>query len=554
LAKFNDDNKYGALQNKLDKSLIDAIIANAIAYRPFLLEVVNKIEPEHFSERDEVHISLLWRAIQSLYNKQIPTTIMSLHMEYQVLLGQCSDEITEAQYNDLFSENPQQPGIIHYALNDFIPEAENMPLLRQLVRTFLEQRELVYKMTKFAATSQGGSYTDMSLFISDLQKTASRIGSVNVNPAHTGELVFSEQAVVEQFPTEIEFFDLIMAGGAFRGELNGLLGPTGGGKTTLMCQLAATVAKAFHRQFVRTGKYEIAFIATYEQPYVFMQAKMIAALADIHIDSIWAVLNAKNYSHFSTTGNLKTYEIQKYENVPQPHPGELERYQAILPILQNHIRILDFSGETSESLPGDGYVPELLTQIESTLMAAGERAQLGFIAADYVGIAVSRYLKKINKGTDSFANRSYIQDFADEIRTRICRKHNAMGWVLHQFNKDGNTAAPTKLLKHTDASECSTFANPLAFVFCVGTKDESSDCVFINPSKTRHSGETNKPGIFKINGKFARLDNVDGSYEADRVNRKFIPKNEARQVGLGGNWGDNDDEEELGVADFSGAF
>jgi hypothetical protein len=53
LAKFNDDNKYGALQNKLDKSLIDAIIANAIAYRPFLLEVVNKIEPEHFSERDD---------------------------------------------------------------------------------------------------------------------------------------------------------------------------------------------------------------------------------------------------------------------------------------------------------------------------------------------------------------------------------------------------------------------------------------------------------------------------------------------------------------------
>ena len=164
------------------------------------------------------------------------------------------------------------------------------------------------------------------------------------------------------FPTGVPFFDALMNGGHAPGEVYGLLGPYGSCKTTLAMMLCVEACRQAHAIHLSTGECQYVFLVSYEaQLRNELRFRGLSYAAQIHrksLDTMDPVLGLKS---LSTAKRLKDYEKKMFHHAivnDKKVRGEQGRYNAVRPILDKHLIVLDMTGSNSHRRgAGGGYVP-----------------------------------------------------------------------------------------------------------------------------------------------------------------------------------------------------
>ena len=518
---------FAYTRGRMTPSLVESMMIRLLACPSLLHEAIGILLPSHFSNT-EVQFSAIWSAALQCNEEFSRLTFESMSDRVEELLSDAGEELTQQQADDLYSTDEGCMGILYWSLSQVNPEDIDIEQGRHLLRRFLEERVLADELRRALDFAPGGVPSDLPAIIDRVNQQRERISAVQQDPVETGIPESWEPEALDQWPTTLSFLDTPMAGGHAAGEINGILGPFGVGKTTLGIQMCVEQCRYWHDREQEFGEQggQVYFFS-YEQSASEVRRKAIACAARINLST----MNSLTGEHdFSTRGNLKPYEVEMYTeaglmgpNSPDP-PGELERYAEVKDMLQDHLRIVDLAGG-SNGRTGDGYVSEIAAILANAVRRKGEKPRM--VVIDHVWLVAYRYLQAT--GADESGMRNAITMFIDQLKTKVAGPYEIPGWVLHQYNGDANNSSPGRALKHTQAAESKAFAMALSYCFCIGNKDQQTSTARFDVTKTRRSkGDT--PGtILYIDGAFSTM--VDKSDSFVVYQDKIITREMASQFG-----------------------
>ena len=249
--------------------------------------------------------------------------------------------------------------------NDFIDVAFNMerdemrtPVALRYLQWFLEDCMLEEVREEFSSSQ---APADLRKKFEELQGRISSVSSIVAKPL---DQPFpkgwdSVDAAIITRTTGVPFLNNFMDGGEAAGETYGLLGPYGGGKTTLGVQLTVAGALRAYKEWKsngKTGPYSVAYLAHYEEPAKSLRIRALSYLAEIPRRTINDAIKEQNYNIFSRRDNLKAYERRKYaESMSRGGlvMAEYDRFRFAQKVLNKCWRLIDMTG-VSKSRPSSG--------------------------------------------------------------------------------------------------------------------------------------------------------------------------------------------------------
>lgn len=527
---------------RLSKKLNTADIADMLThlvwvpalYRTFC----SSIKGAYFDPaKDERCFAYVWGALKDYYTKegtQAPPERSKFEMYLRMYLRQADPMPGEEEM--LFGDDPTS-GLL---ANIFSPERESLTYTtgEPLVKQFLMERAVansivlrVNEMRKFTG------YVDMNEAenLRKLADEATRIeflsAEVAIEPLAPDTSYFSKAKKLELVPTGISWIDSRIGDGQRYGDVNGLIGPTGSGKTTLGSQLFVSNVKEASSQYQLVGEDRVCVFYTYEQKSFDLQQKIFSNAFSIARNSITEYGYLDNLSRGTADSPLKDYERGNRFG----GQSEYERYNLERELYSRHGIIRNMSGVADvcddarlrmiKQNKGMGGIQEIVNDLHYIRDIRKQQFRAVFI--DYLGLVMERQYQNTN---DPKMMYYALKRFGDEVRQKIAGEFNCVVWLLHQMAGSANKIKPTTPLTHADSEGCRSLANNMANCLCLGTKDPGyrggGSCLYLTFSKTRHSGDTgfdNKHLILQHDTVFARLDNVTDSYRPDRGNSCFYP-------------------------------
>jgi RecA/RadA recombinase len=394
------------------------------------------------------------------------------------------------------------------------------------------------------ATLSSSTYTptDMCGLLEDYKQAHHRLASLDPEgldvPFPEGWESQGPQVVKRK--TGIDYLDWMLNGGKARGEVYGLLGPSGSCKTTLAVQYAVLQAQQDRSEWrAATKRGEKAELPiTYYFFYEATLAEFRVRALSCHGQIDRTTLENGEYDKLSTRDNLKPYERRRWQlNLKRGNQvmSESERFKRAQKILNLNLRLIDMTGN-DEKNPGRGWgmVDEIAQIIQMDLdqrRARGQACRVGSIVIDYAGAAVKRFLD--HEGKDYQSNiRHYIGSFGMQCKNKLAIAYDCDVLVLHQFSGKANSMAPGVLPASTDAAESKNWRENLDFSLLVGNPNNDHFAVF-GRDKARRAARVNNI-VVKINGKLSRVDWAK-DFAVDPVRRTIVHKRELHSV-------DDDDE------------
>jgi hypothetical protein len=295
----------------------------------------------------------------------------------------------------------------------------------------------------------------------------------------------------------------MMGGGPAATEFIGLMAPTGGGKSTLISQMACERAKLYRAMALGGGPSLSVLYFTYEDPFYGEDAKeldriwirMMAHYADVDRNQLERV---GWVAGLSTTGNLKPYELALCgDQDPATFPGERERIERAMRQLEPHQRIFDMQSDGR----GNGGVPEIVQLIEREI-DNGHRP--GVVLIDSINLLLGRNLSA--QGRDLQRETPTAMALAvEDIRREVGVRFGADVWVTNQVAGAMTKRSPGAGLHHSDAAGAKLWAQATDFCWAIGALDNTNDkAARFDLSKARRGGCDGQHIVARLNGKFAR--------------------------------------------------
>lgn len=401
----------------------------------------------------------------------------------------------------------------------------NKNLAREILKRFGQERKIVGPLRNILNPRNGGGVPEnLAEFMVAIHNEESKLSTMNVVPRVEIAPAFGTPlppASIFQL-TGVPFIDGPL-GGQREGDANGLLGVTGGGKTTFAIHIATSLAKQCFADGIRPGDKHPSWVgfATFEEPPAKLQPRLWSSAfaiprAKLEVDFTWDSL--------TTHANLADYERRMQQGADIL--SEADRYRRDAPILSQCFDLWDLSGSDEHPQAGYGSVPEIASYVARTVDAKGVTPRAVFI--DYAGLAVQRYCQAKNWDLERHY-RLQLKLFAEECRRLIAMKYSCTVWILHQVNGQAIDASPSKLLRIADADECKTFAVNTAVCGCIGPADTNTGCRFLNWDKVRYRPPQQVPPVLlRMDDMFAMMRDVTSQYEVD--GKSFIAKDDIARI------------------------
>lgn len=505
-------------QQRLSFDEREALFCYLLRRLPIFLEARSVLQPSHFSEPSEVLYSVGWQAVLDLYQRfqQLPqkwvlategaTRLKNLELSSQLLL----------QWDNLLD-------VVYTVEEAVLADTEEYGF--DLLQRFLQERYLQDAM-RLQLESLGDQVSgDIPGFLREYSRRLAVIQGVRTSVV---EDLLPEQwqpVQLQKRSTGIPFLDLAMGGGWAVGEVYGLLGTYGSGKTMMACQIASEAALRFLAESVDTPPPHVHYV-TYETPPDEIRRRMIAYLARIPLDRLEQVPYDQTLSR---TGQRQPYEEEMFPDDPR---GEWERYQDVASVA-SILHISNMTGPRHNPRAGSGWVDEIHAELEKWRRRTGQ--SIGLVLIDYALLCTRRYIR--DKGWEEDRKlRHLVGSFGDECRRLLAEPFQCAVWVLNQLSGVANRRSPTAKQSHADSAEATNFAENLWYAFCLGNKDRETNCVILDSTKTRRSRGYPRPQVLQLQGEFARFIQADDRFMIDHHSSRIVPRHVGELVQPPENW------------------
>lgn len=427
--------------------------------------VVDKIrsilQPDDFNRREERAYRMLWAISRDWYNAQkslIPREYLTLEVKSRI--GDSFATISKEEEQEIWNSIET----IYAASEDLLVPEKMLEYAQQ----FLSERRVKPTLQRL------GSMDVDDLFDGEFSKLQKEHGATRLSKAKSCDYLFTPGAVeLEQnfvfTPTGVQYLDALMPGIA-PGKSYGILGPSGGGKTTIGGELAVAVA--------RQRKYVAYF--SYEVPVVPELRNRIYGCAGLIPRDILR-------------------DIKHLKDMPEQYKQTLNEQ---LGIWGQYIKMRDVTGSAGAS-GAEGIRAEL-----DALASAGEHVEVVII--DQLMSMVDIW---IGANNEDFSNRRVLmQHIVEEIRS-LTGPMNCCTFILHQVDTKVKGASPSRRPRKGDAMEDKSFDNNMHFCIQLGTADTKGCCWLADP-KARDDQE--RAIVVRRSPLFWRFDYTPGKYIATR--------------------------------------
>jgi hypothetical protein len=530
--------KYGkelrdiqAMRQRLLKQRRDDLVILCICRGSLCSEARLLLKPEHFSLPDEkphrMIIRHLWRLLDgNLYAPgQVPYAALydALAAEFVTLkpaeldepwVGETINDPTQAGWEGA------EPGLLWQAYARD-PVTYDDAYAFETLKLFLEERVVVDAVAGLVATTAGARVPlDHTAQLTAILATARRIESVGTSPFRLPMPPGWLPTPLIVFPTGAAWIDDVL-GGQTVGDVNGLIGMFGGGKTTALTQIAVGSAIHFLEEAKESGaRPRIALLVSYEEHEETILPRIMSCAARI---SKTRLEQMGDLSELSRRGQLRDYEITMYreerEHDSANLDGEYERFIKASAWVNEALRIVDMR----DGGRGYGWVDELAACIER--FRDENQVEIGVVCLDYVNAMVRRYVDTLPRITDATL-RDKIQKTPLLVEEKIARRFQCPVWLAQQFSGEANKKAPTARMMLADASEARSFGENLVFCVAFGATDPKTGVMQTTFVKSRRLGKQGKTVLTRLEGDLGRIRPVDHLYVVhnDRIVERRLVK------------------------------
>lgn len=530
----------------LNRALSLQDIADMMAHFVWVPELYRTYEtslrPEYFrddEERDESGFSSVYRALKRYYDEE-GTRNKPDKARLELYTRTCIREIPVRAETEsmIFDDNPARGILANLYDTDRVSlsYATGEPLVRQ----FLVERAItnaiirhVNDMDEFKGLVDMSEAEHLKKMAEDAERISGISAVVEIEELAPDLSYFDKMNTYQGVPSGIPWIDAHIERGQRYGDVNGIIGPTGAGKTTLGSQLFVSNVREAIKQAASGEDDRLCVFYTYEQRAFDLQQKVFSNAFSIARSSIREDTRLSECFSNGTTIPLKSYEIGKFNNM-----SEVERYNLDRAHFSRHGIIRNMSGVADicdderminiKKNKGIGGLQELVNDLHYIQDTRKQGIRAVFI--DYIGLVMER---QFSITEDSDVLYRGLKRFPDEVRQKVAGEFNCVVWLLHQMSGSANKVRPTTPLHHADAEGCRSLANNMSNCLCLGNPDAGSEgggkCLYLSFSKLRNSGASGFDSVNLIlqhNAIFARLDNVTDQYRPDKSAGCFYPVNE----------------------------
>lgn len=522
------------LVKQLTLSDVVDMVANFIWVPALYKSYCKSIKEEYFKQtptiidEDETCLAYVWGALRDYYDshgtEEVPDrSRLEVYIRAYLRGVEHDEDMVEER---LFGDDPTMSFLPN--LYDEERKTLNLATGNKLVHAFLNERRIynssiqhyneLKELTGYVDTNEAANLRRLADEASRIEALTS---DIDVQPLVPDLSYFKASEGKRAIPTGIAWVDERLNKGQRYGEVNGLFGPTGSGKTTFACQLFVSNVREAYKDSQLGIEDKFCVYYTYEQSASEVtRTRILSSAFEIARDSLDDEMNYE--ATFSRGPNdRKDYELRKEFSEYERYYNEKDKFNRH-GIIRNMSGVPDV-GDTEELIQrkrhkGEGGVEELVHDLD--FLTGYCRMGVRAVFIDYLGLVIDRQYRE----RDEKERWNAMRSFGDEVRQKIAGAFDCTVWLLHQMSGVANAKNPTTPLKHTDAAGCKSLADNMANCLCLGTKDKGSDCLYLTFSKTRHAGgqgHDDSDLIVQHNRTYARLDDVTRRYLPDKANQCF---------------------------------
>jgi hypothetical protein len=349
-----------------------------------------ELEPDMLSKPSETAYRHIWTEIKAFYDEHgvMPKLeAISARVASKIETDPLSlaDNTTGAQ----LLENAQDLLTFAYNRTTNPPGCEEPHEAKKVLRAILIDRGPEEELRRAVTNAVGHRVINLPKLVEKAQARIQDIESIGKAEDERITVPTSwAQTARPKWPTGVDFVDNIMGGGSEPGDCNVIIGPTGGGKTTLSMQLACSTAR-LQGQLARRGTDGdpgLVVFVSYEDGRRMLQVRSVSYSARILKDRL---RDMTSDTELSRVGQLQEYEQRMYQRQgnPEEQLGELERIEQNRPWMDKHLVLVDFN---DPKIGGRGHV----TEVKQKLIAIQEDRgmPIKMVVLDWAGDLVANYL------------------------------------------------------------------------------------------------------------------------------------------------------------------
>ena len=449
--------------SKISANEKDALMVHLVRSDEVLRAVSGILDPECFNNPLEINYKIIWKVARDYWlehKRLIPK--MYLVGEIKKIIESPAVNLLDEEKVNLF----KLVDVIYACDSNHINISYALPIAQALI----DERKLVPLMEQMKE-----DYPKfLDTFTSRFKTTRVHSADAKVDLMSKDEPIYAAET---RNPTNLSFFDTILGGGIRPPETYGLLGPSGGGKTTFAIQLMCEMCKS--------AKHVDYF--TFEQPIK----------GDLSI-KFYACLTHRKY--------------RDYEGTVEPEAAEA--VNKMRPVVGPYMHMFDHAGNQDR---GFGGVDEIDAMVYKE---CNEGRAPDMIIVDWLLPLVERQMSTNN--IDSNHLRTHMRNAVDKF-VILAKNYNTTVFLLHQLSPKAASNSSLTKPKWTDATECKSLSFMLNYTLALGTKD-SDNRMWLCGSKSRANANIEK--VIELDGERSMFKDCDDSFTVDsRSGRKGFVSN-----------------------------
>ncbi len=483
---------------------IDTLLACMIHSREVRARVRELIRPEFF-EASELGKATAIRVIGNLpdrYDKEDKLPRIDLESLLRKEFASFGRAMPDDQRADVLEdpiEEGDDYGIVHHAYTNVDRSQFSIEAVDQLIGRFVLERGGVAPLKKALAAGAGYTPSDLGSLLDEYRAIETKVAAIGKSKRQTFATTPIATVTEGQVKLKLSWLGNFSNGFWAAGEIIGLLGGTGWGKSTLAHQITMSVASQLQSDGGHDDKKMRSALAfSYEDPGERIMIRGLACAARIRKEKLEAMKDPeKDLSRVHTDYDAAQARLE--DQSLEDFGTEYSRYHAAV----NTMRRNYFYYDMTESGSGDGGVDEIVGLIEQSIRETGQRP--GFVLIDSIDLLAAAWITKNNPGADLTKELAVqIPRLVANIRSRIGVAYKCPVLVTNQLKGAALKLDSMANLDHSDGASSKSWGKALDHHLMLCKPSPGDKVSRLVCTKDRRSGHDGEQVMIMLDGKFGR--------------------------------------------------